>query len=298
MDGELRRAASAGALRDVDLGANHPLTGPVAVRGARPGDVLVVELLALDPDAVGSTAVIPGFGLLSDRFPEPLLVRWDIADGVARSEALPGVAIAGRPFLGAVAVAPSAELLARATAREAALGAAALPPDPRGAVPHGAIGREGLRTIPPRENGGNLDIRQLTVGSRLHLPVHVDGALLSLGDAHFAQGDGESCGTAIEVAATARVRVTLRGAGEPGFRSAMPAYEYLEEARPGAAALDRDDRDPGRRRRSERRHGRAAGRAQRAVRARRLDRGRAGPDARGRLRAGERRRATCASARS
>jgi formamidase len=232
MDGELRRAASAGALRDVDLGANHPLTGPVAVRGARPGDVLVVELLALDCDAVGSTAVIPGFGLLSDRFPEPLLVRWDITDGVARSEALPGVAIAGRPFLGAVAVAPSAALLARATAREAALGAAALPPDPQGAVPQGAIGREGLRTIPPRENGGNLDIRQLTVGSRLHLPVHVEGALLSLGDAHFAQGDGESCGTAIEVAATARVRVTLRGAGEPGFRSAMPAYEYVEEARP------------------------------------------------------------------
>ena len=87
MDGELRRAASAEALRDVDLGANHPLTGPVAVRGARPGDVLVVELLALDCDAVGTTAVIPGFGLLADRFPEPLLVRWDIADGVARSEA-------------------------------------------------------------------------------------------------------------------------------------------------------------------------------------------------------------------
>jgi formamidase len=232
MDGELRRAVSAAALRDVDLGANHPLTGPVAVRGAEPGDVLVVELLALDCDAVGTTAIIPGFGLLADRFPEPLLVRWDIADGVARSPGLPGVAITGRPFLGAVAVAPSEELLARAAAREAELGAAALPPDARGAVPRGAVGREGLRTIPPRENGGNLDIRQLTVGSRLHLPVHVEGALLSLGDAHFAQGDGESCGTAIEVAATARVRVTLRGAGEPGFRSAMPAYEHLEEARP------------------------------------------------------------------
>ena len=175
MDGELRRAASAEALRDVDLGANHPLTGPVAVRGARPGDVLVVELLALDCDAVGTTAVIPGFGLLADRFPEPLLVRWDIADGVARSEQLPGVAIAGRPFLGAVTVAPSHELLTRATAREAALGAAALPPDARGAVPQGAEGREGLRTIPPRENGGNLDIRQLTVGSRLHLPVQSRG---------------------------------------------------------------------------------------------------------------------------
>ncbi len=232
MDGELLRAASAAALHDVDLGANHPLTGPVAVRGAQPGDVLVVELLALDCGPVGTTAVIPGFGLLADRFREPLIVRWDIADGVARSAQLPGVAVAGRPFLGAVAVAPSEELLARAAIREAALGAAALPPDARGAVPGGGIGREGLRTIPPRENGGNLDIRQLSAGSRLHLPVHVDGALLSLGDAHFAQGDGESCGTAIEVAATARVRVTLRGAGEPGFRSAMPAYEYLEPSRP------------------------------------------------------------------
>ncbi|QEC48417.1 acetamidase/formamidase family protein [Baekduia soli] len=235
MDGALRRAAP--DLAGLELDANHPLTGPVAVRGAQPGDVLVVELRALECDPVGSTAVIPGFGLLGDRFTEPFLVRWDIAGGVARSEQLPGVAIHGRPFLGCVAVAPSPELLVRATAREAALGATGavvLGPDPHGAVPAGgAVARDGLRTIPPRENGGNLDIRHLTVGSRLLLPVGVPEAMLSLGDPHFAQGDGESCGTAIEVAGVATVAVQLRAAADLRFRPTMPAYEYVEEPATG-----------------------------------------------------------------
>lgn len=233
MDGELLRAAGSADLMTVELSANHPLTGPVEVRGARPGDLLVVELISLEPDSVGATALIPGFGLLGDRFTEPFLVRWEIADGLARSEQMPGVVIRGRPFLGGVGVAPSAELVARATAREAALastGVRALAPEAHGAVPAGGvIAATGLRTIPPREHGGNLDIRQLTAGSRLLLPVHVDGAMLSLGDAHFAQGDGESCGTAIEVAAVATVRVDLRPAAQLRFRPTMPAYEYTEE---------------------------------------------------------------------
>jgi formamidase len=229
MDGALRALASSDGLRTADLSANHPLTGPIAVRGAAPGDTLVVELLEIEPGAVGTTAVLPGFGLLGDRFTEPLLVRWEIAGGVARSADLPGVAIPGRPFLGTVAVAPSRDLRDRAASREAELarrGGLVLEPQERGAVPGGAIGREGLRTIPPRENGGNLDIRQLTVGSRLFLPVGVEGALLSLGDPHFAQGDGESCGTAIEVPATVRVRVDL-GRG----RLPAPSYEHVEEPR-------------------------------------------------------------------
>jgi formamidase len=233
MDGELRRATSSAALSDIGLDANHPLTGPVEVRGARPGDLLEVELLELVPDAVGSSAVIPGFGLLGDRFTEPFLVHWDIADGIARSEQLPGVAIRARPFLGSIAVLPSAELVARANAREAALGATGafvLPPEPRSAVPaEGAAATDGLRTIPPRENGGNLDIRHLTVGSTLLLPVHVEGAGLSLGDPHFAQGDGESCGVAIEVPAVARVRVGLRRAEDLRYRPTMPVYEHLEQ---------------------------------------------------------------------
>jgi formamidase len=234
MDGVLRAAGSARALLDADLGANHPLTGPIAVRGAAPGDVLLVELLEIEPAAVGHTAVLPGFGLLGDRFTEPLLVRWEIAGGVARSADLPGVAVRGRPFLGTIAVAPSAELLERAARREAQLaerGGLALLPDPRGALPAGAVARDGLRTIPPRENGGNLDIRHLGVGSRLELPVQVGGALLSLGDPHFAQGDGEVCGTAIELPATVRVRVGLRRAADGGHRVPVPAYEYVEEPR-------------------------------------------------------------------
>lgn len=233
MDGALRRAPDSAALVGLDLDANHPLTGPIGVRGATPGDTLVVELLALDPDPVGFSAVIPGFGLLGDRFSEPFLVRWDIVDGVARSAQLPGVTIRGRPFLGSVVVAPSARLLASATAREGALaaaGALVLEPDQHGAVPiAGPVAAVGLRTIPPRENGGNLDIRQLTVGSRLLLPVQVADALLSLGDPHFAQGDGEVCGTAIEVPAVATIRLDLRRPGAGGVHLATPAYEYAED---------------------------------------------------------------------
>ena len=131
MDGRLSPSTTSGALHEVNLDSNHPLTGPVEIRGARVGDLLVVEPLAIEPKAFGATAVIPGFGLLGDLFERPFLVRWQIAGGVARSADLPGVAIRGRPFLGCVAVAPSVELLARAGAREAALaerGGFALPP--------------------------------------------------------------------------------------------------------------------------------------------------------------------------
>ena len=96
-----------------------------------------------------------------------------------------------------------------------------------------AIAAEALRTIPPRENGGNVDIKQLTAGTRLLLPVWTDGALFSAGDAHFAQGDGETCGTAIEMAATLRVRFDLRKgqAAERGIRT---------------LCFERDDPVPGR----------------------------------------------------
>ena len=74
------------------------------------------------------------------------------------------------------------------------------------AVPQGPVAEEGLRTIPPRENCGNVDIKQLTKGAKLFVPVAVDGALYSVGDGHYAQGDSECCGTAIEMGATAVVR--------------------------------------------------------------------------------------------
>lgn len=238
MDGQLTPASSATSLNSIDLDANHPLTGPIEVLGAKPGDVLVVEPRRILPDAFGTTAVIPGFGLLGDLFQEPFLVRWEIEDGVARSREVPGVAIRGRPFLGCVAVAPSRELLLEATQREAALaarGATVLGPQPRSAVPAAEpYASQALRTIPPRENGGNLDVAQLTEGSRALLPVHVPGALLSVGDTHFAQGEGEVCGTAIEVAATVTLLVSLRPAETLRWRPRFPALEYADPAAPQA----------------------------------------------------------------
>jgi formamidase len=234
MDGALLRARGPEDLIGLELESNHPLTGPIEVRGAEPGDVLVVETLAIEPDRVGATAVIPGFGLLGDLFDEPSLVRWEISDGVARSPDLPGIAIRGAPFMGSVGVAPSDELLQRATERERVLldqGEFVLPPTARGAAPPiEPYASHGLRTIPPRENGGNLDIRQLGVGSRLLLPVHVPGALLSVGDLHFAQGDGESCGTAIEVAGVVTLRVGLRRSADLSWRPRFPALEFVVPA--------------------------------------------------------------------
>lgn len=232
MDGQLSRESTSESLASLNLHSNHPLTGPIEVKGAEPGDLLVVETLTIEPDDFGATAVIPGFGLLGDLFEEHYLVRWQIGDGVARSPDLPGVAIRGAPFLGTIGVAPSDEFLAEASAREQALlerGGAVLPPQHEGAAPAWEpFASRGLRTIPPRENGGNLDVRQLTAGSRLLLPVQVTGALLSVGDTHFAQGDGELCGTAIEIQATARLRVSLRRAGETRWRPRFPMIEFTD----------------------------------------------------------------------
>ncbi len=236
MDGQLSPSSNSSSLNAIDLDANHPLTGPIAVRGTRPGDVLVVTPRRIEPDRFGTTAVIPGFGVLGDLFAEPYLVRWRIEDGVARSPELPGIAIRGRPFLGCVAVAPSRQLFADAARREEALagrGAVVLGPQARSAVPaQEPYASHALRTIPPRENGGNLDVAQVREGSRLLLPVHVPSALMSVGDVHFAQGEGEVCGTAIEVAATVTLEVSVRQAETLRWRSRFPAIEYVQPAAP------------------------------------------------------------------
>lgn len=195
----------------------HPLTGPICIDGAEPGDLLVVELLDVRPGAFGYTAQIPGFGFLHDEFPAPFLARWEIADDWATSPDLPRIRIPGRPFMGIIGVAPSRDLLSRISARErdlAAGGADVALPEPRGAVPEdAAIAGEALRTKPPRENGGNLDVKDMVAGTRVLFPVWTEGALFSAGDAHFAQGDGEVCGTAIETTATLRIRFDVVKAG-------------------------------------------------------------------------------------
>ena len=224
IDGQLGPESSHADVAAVDLGLGHPLTGPVEVEGAEPGDLLEVELLAYETAAFGITAVVPGFGFLADVFTEPYLVRWRVEDGRARSPELPGVAVPADPFAGVVGVAPSPGLLEEQRAREEAIrarGGAVADPVPERALPPSAAA--GLRTIPPRETGGNLDIRGLVAGSRLFLPVHVPGALFSIGDLHLAQGDGEACGTGIEVAGAVTVRFRLHR--RPAWRPRFPAYE-------------------------------------------------------------------------
>ena len=230
LGGQLTRESTHPDCATLDLGLGHPLAGPVFVEGAKPGDVLEVELLAYETAGFGITAVIPGFGYLADLFPDPYLVKWEIADGRARSEELPGVVVPGDPFAGVIGVAPSHELMESFRAREQAIAGAGGPVAdsmPERAIPPAAA--SGLRTIPPRETGGNMDIRQLVAGSRLFLPVHVPGALFSIGDLHFAQGDGEVCGTAIEVAGAVTVRFRVHEA--PAFRPRFPSFETPE--RPG-----------------------------------------------------------------
>jgi len=232
-DGQLGPSATEAAMADLDAGAIHPLTGPVFVKGAQPGDVLEVEFLDIVAQPHAFTAIVPGLGFLRDVFPAPFLVHWQIRDGWATSPRLPGVRIPGAPFMGVTAVAPSSAQVRAWTAREHELlarGGLVFPPDAAAAVPgRGPAATEGLRTLPPRENGGNFDVKQLTKGSKLLLPVAVEGALFSTGDGHFAQGDGEVCVTAVEMGATAAVRFrVLRGAGAGramrGPRFSHPGY--------------------------------------------------------------------------
>jgi formamidase len=198
----------------------HPLTGPVAVEGAEPGDLLELDIAGYETDDFGWTAIWPGSGFLGDLFDSPFIVRWELDGAHARSEQLPGIAVPACVHAGTIGVAPSWELFERAREREAA-GGSPHPPDSELAWPPTAA--DGLRTYPPRENGGNMDIRDLGPGARLFLPVHVPGALLSAGDLHFAQGDGEVCISAVETGGSVTFRVGLHK--DPAWRPTFPSYE-------------------------------------------------------------------------
>jgi acetamidase/formamidase len=177
----------------------HPLTGPVWIEGAGPGDILVVEILEVAPRApFGWTTVRPGRGLLPQaEFDRPYLQLWDVSDG-RWARGMRDIAVPLVPFAGVMGTAL----------------------DETG----------GHLTAPPRRNGGNMDIKQLTAGTTLYLPVSVPGALFSVGDGHGAQGDGEVCITAIEMSARVTLRFGLicaRHLPEPQFRTPARA------ARPG-----------------------------------------------------------------
>jgi acetamidase/formamidase len=171
----------------------HPLTGPLRVRGAQPGDVLVVEVLDMQPAPWGWTQIRPGRGLLPESdFAHPFLQIWNLEDGThARMDTRVAVPLA--PFPGVMGTAL----------------------DEPG----------GHSTMPPRKNGGNMDIKQLTRGTTLYLPIWVEGALFSIGDGHAAQGDGEVCITAVEMNARVTLRFGLQAGRrwpEPRFRTSGP----------------------------------------------------------------------------
>jgi formamidase len=170
----IHRGLTAADLASGDRGVSHEMTGPVYVEGADPGDLLVVEILAVDHEDVGLTGFIPGFGLLGDLVQEPYLMLWELADGHARSAQLPGIAVPEATFPGVIGVAPSAQRLAEYRRREDQLrwrGVAIADDVIEEAVPRSAAA--GVRTLPPRETGGNMDTRGLVAGSRVVLPVDV-----------------------------------------------------------------------------------------------------------------------------
>lgn len=211
----------------------HPVTGPVFIEGARAGDVLAVKILDVKPAEYGRT-IIGSFGFIPDLFKDvQYKVIWDLNENWATTEKLPGIRIPYAAFPGIVMVLPDENKLRTILERERALhdaGGAVYLPEPVNASPEDLCGTNGsdkgecLRTIPPRELGGNLDIRYLRKGATLYLPCYVDGCGLGIGDVHYAQGDGEVSGTAIEMEATVTVKANIvrnaRNLERPHFEGA------------------------------------------------------------------------------
>lgn len=245
--GQIKDNDSASDVRDIDLKRVHYLSGPIAVRGAEPGDLLVVDILdigALPTSLWGFTGIFAkknGGGFLTDHFPEAGKAIWHLDGIYAASRHIAGVRFAGMIHPGLIACAPSHELLQTWNAREAQLIATdpkrvpelALPPEPRGALMGKLKGekadlaaREAARTVPPREHGGNCDIKNISRGSRIFFPVYIPGANLSMGDIHFSQGDGEIsfCG-AIEMAGWIDIRVDIIKQGVKKYKVVNPIFQ-------------------------------------------------------------------------
>ncbi len=199
------------------FGVVHPLVGPVFIEGAMAGDILAVTIEGIKPGPVGWTSASE-FGFAGDAVgSESRFIVWRLNEEYAESDALPGVRIPNASFPGVIMTLPNSEQMVQILERERQLadaGGAVYSPDPELAEPSSLCGVEGtkafecLRTIPPREHGGNMDIRYLQTGATVYLPCNIDGCGLAIGDFHFAQGDGEVSGTAIEM--DADITVTTR----------------------------------------------------------------------------------------
>jgi len=177
-DEQISRSSATDDVLELDFTHVNPVSGPIYVKGAQPGDTLAVELLEFRPQDWGWTAIIPGFGLLQEEYTEPWLRISEVDAGSGRVRFSERITLPFRPFPGTLGVAPAE-------------------PGPHSIVP-------------PSRFGGNLDTKHLTPGTTLYLPVGVEGALFSLGDTHAAQGDGEVCGTAIETAMDVVLRLSVR----------------------------------------------------------------------------------------
>ena len=199
--GQLTKDSTVADVAALDFGKVNPVTGPVFVEGAEPGDAVKVTIHEFKPSGFGWTANIPGFGLLADDFTEAALHIWKYdAASLAPAAYGPGGRVPLKPFAGTIGLAPA---------------------------------EAGLHSVvPPRRVGGNMDIRDLAAGTELYLPVEVAGALFSIGDTHAAQGDGEVCGTAIESPMNVVLSLDLvkdAGLKMPRFTTPGPVTRHLDE---------------------------------------------------------------------
>jgi acetamidase/formamidase len=184
-DGQITGSSNSLDLVSLDPSRDNPVTGPILVNGAEPGDSLKVEILDIKDLGWGMTAVLPGFGLLREDSGNspldvsgPALKIWKSEKGISKAKFGDiAIEVQNDPFIGTIGTAP--------------------------------YQKGKWLVIPPRNNGGNMDIKQNKAGSTLFLPVSVSGGLLSLGDSHLAQGDGEVCGTAIEAPTKVKLRVSV-----------------------------------------------------------------------------------------
>lgn len=198
--GQLKVTSTLEDLVALDFTKVNPVTGPIFIEGAEPGDAVQITFQEFNTAGWGWTANIPGFGLLADQFTEPALHIWRFDAANPQTSAFAsGGDVPLKPFVGTVGLAPA---------------------------------EVGLHSVvPPRRVGGNMDIRDLALGTELLLPVEVTGALLSLGDTHAAQGDGEVCGTAIESPINVVIKVDLiKGANlpSPRFKTPGPVTRHLD----------------------------------------------------------------------
>ncbi|MEQ8666831.1 MAG: acetamidase/formamidase family protein [Rhodospirillales bacterium] len=199
--GQLSASSTVEDVANLDFGKVNPVTGPVLIDGAEPGDSLKITIESFAPSGWGWTANIPGFGLLANDFETPSLINWSYdADSLAPALWSDKARVPLKPFTGTIGVAPA---------------------EP---------GEHSI--VPPRRVGGNMDVRDMSAGTELFLPVEVAGALFSVGDTHAAQGDGEVCGTAIESPMSVVLSFDLvkgENLKYPRFRTAGPVTRHLDE---------------------------------------------------------------------